>query len=160
MVVLFVVVNLILIGCVGWYFGGDLRETNERVRAVEQRYFAERRLAAEYEENLREYAEIRAAQTVMCCCEKLPRIAEISVGGAESGLASVEFSAGRTGYLGGNLIFETRVSAVYEGEFADAAAFLQDLAVGDGKLRSFVVDFVEQESVRVRFDYSLFGVNR
>jgi len=165
-VAIFLMINVAVLVLAGAFFvmpaAGDLRGGQASVHRLERRYAAERRFLADYEENLREIAEIRAESLVLRSYEKIPALAEISRMGAAYGLEGVEFSAAETsvGYMGAVRIFETRVRAEYTGSFADMVAFLQGFSESYGMVRSFSVTnaATRDGDSHLRLEFSLFGM--
>lgn len=141
----------------------SLRNGRASVRLLERRYVSEQRFAAEFEENLLELEEIRAARTVLAYDEILPALGNITRLGAANGLVNAEFLAEEVsaGFFAEGRFYEKRVRAVYEGVFFDFHAFLHELPGARANIRSFSIysdasDIMEEIS-RLRIEFSLVG---
>lgn len=133
---------------------GNFRNARANARLLEARYSAGQRLLLQYDDNVRELAELNAARGVLRSDEMLPALAEIAVLSEEFGLHTVEFLAAEVSgqYFEVLRFYEQRVLAEYEGAFSDLAGFLQEIAAGNAVTRSFSL-----ESDRLRLEFSIFG---
>jgi len=141
----------------------SLRTEQANFRSLERRYFAERRLLLDYEDNLRDLAEFyfSAEQQILLYNEMVSVFAVFSRIGAVHGLYTTELSASEIteSFFDGVRFSEMRVLAEYEGGLYDLLQFLYNL--DEIYLRSFSVSSdalgLTDDVARLRLEFSLFG---
>jgi len=158
-IAIFILAGFILIAPVA----GSLQSGRDSVRLQERRYSAERRLLAEYEDNLHELEEIRAERSVLEYSEMLPSLAEISMLSIAHRLNNSEFSASEIsesmiGTVEISRLYEMRVRIECEGDFFDLLEFLREFSDGPGNARMFSIFDIMEENARLRLELSLHAI--